>query len=275
MPGGSDDSAGSTQDGCAGGWSDVNGTVTASTARATAVPPRTSIRSTRSGGAAVWSAPPPQHRDRGHEQECRDRDGAPGPDAAQHAQGDQHRVEAAYRSGAEQGHERHHQQHRQHDPRERDGVGPAPLREEARTILDPDQLHVELGSDRRAGSRHRAERRDRQAADELTSRQVAVESHAEQGEDAEADPDRPHPVHHGPHPGERDQPPAQAPVVPRAQPGAEGEHDQQVAQDLRPHRETQVRRAQGGHHQERHLEATAPTAGHEVQRRGQRQDLEA
>ena len=53
-----------------------------------------------------------------------------------------------------------------------------------------------------------------------------------------------------------------------------GEHDQQVAQDLRAHRQAQVRRAQGGHHQERHHEATAPATGHEVQRRGQGQDLE-
>ena len=77
--------------------------------------------------------------------------------------------------------------------------------------------------------------------------------------------DRPHPVEHRPQPDEGDQPPADAAVAASAQPGADHDRDQQVADHLRPHRQPVLHREEGDRGHRRCDQGLGAVAAHDVE----------
>ena len=239
MPAGSEDSAGSTHDGCDGGRSAVRGTATASAARATR--PRRPRGGTRAAAERGPDAPVVDlDRDQRDQDHAGHRDGPPGPDrtgrrrsggaraqgigpvaAADHQGRRSWRaaVRATTHAGSVKSGEPHSEKYWARSRRQR-RRRTAPGRPVSWRRRPPRSTSGTSAALRSAGPGGRA--RSRRAHD---------------GDHADHDPDRPHPVQHRPEPRGRHQPPADASVVAGAQPGRCSDHGQQEAEHLRAHRE--------------------------------------
>ena len=241
MPGGRAARAASIEAGSSGGSADVNGTATASTTSAARAPPPTTSRSRRSTGVRrptrSWSGPASSGAIIAAATGTVRSEYTANARASATSTTSVHGVAppSPHREAGED------EQERQRAVLPARPVRRAPLREVLGARPDRGHRGVELGTDRRQcrddgrGDRHHG------CSDQQAPR-GPVERQAEHRCGADHEGDRPHPVQHRPDPDERDQPPADPSVACGAEPGADHDRDQQIADHLRSHREPVLHR---------------------------------
>ena len=191
-------------------------------------------------------------RSEGSGEAGRHRHGAHRVDGAQRREPDQQDVEPRHPLGAPQpGYDGQRQDDDQRGDPGLGVVGRVPLVEVLGPGAHAEHGREQAGTDRREQRDRRRQHRHRGHPGQGAAWVTAVEGEPERRDDADHDPDRPHPVAHRPDPRHRHEQPWRPPGVPGPLPGRDGHHDQDVADHLGPHRDARRARDQREDHEQR------------------------